>query len=113
MLGTNIQEIGVMKTDSGLFVFATNNGKLTMGKAAKQQSIYLRLSVDLNTKHTVLQYSFDNKEFTQLGDVCVFANRNYWKGIRPGLFSYNTKAEAGTALFDWFHYQHDGPLGME
>lgn len=32
-----------------------------------------------------------------------------WKGSRIGLFSYNVIAEGGTAYFDNFHYNYDGP----
>jgi len=79
----------------------------------KQGVIYLRIAADLNANHTVLQYSLDGKDFVQLGDECVLSKRNYWKGVRPGLFSYNTVNDGGTALFDWFHYQHDGPMGND
>jgi len=111
LLGQNVHEIGVKRIDNTLQLFADNNGKTTQGPTLKQGIIYLRIAADLNSNYTILQYSLNGKDFEQLGDVCVLSKKNYWKGIRPGLFSYNTIADGGTALFDWFHYQYDGPLG--
>jgi len=53
-------------------------------------------------------YSTDNKEFYPLGEkfAATFGN---WKGPKVGLFSYHESGEGGIALFDWFHYDYDGP----
>ncbi|MFC0515280.1 glycoside hydrolase 43 family protein [Mucilaginibacter angelicae] len=107
LVGNYIHEIGLIKTDSSLNVYADNNGKLEQGIILKQNRIFLRVLIDLD-HNTVMQYSLDGKTFTQLGDVCLLSSYNYWKAVRPALFSYNTKQDGGTALFDWFHYLHDG-----
>ena len=107
--GQNIYEIGLMNREGVLYLFADHNGKLTMGPALTQNSILLRVVVDLITNHNVLQYSMDGRIFTQLGGECILSASNYWKGIRPSLFSYNDKQDGGEALFDWFMYKHDGP----
>ncbi|MDB5148726.1 MAG: beta-xylosidase, partial [Mucilaginibacter sp.] len=107
LLGNYIHEIGLVKTDSSLNVYADNNGKLKEGVVLKQNRIFLRVLIDLD-HNTVMQYSLDGKTFTQLGDACTLSNYNYWKAVRPALFSYNTKQDGGTALFDWFRYLHDG-----
>jgi len=111
LLGQNIHEIGVNRIANTLQLFANNNGQIAQGTTLKQSIIYLRIAADLNSNHTILQYSLNGKDFEQLGDVCALSKKNYWKGVRPGLFSYNTVADGGIALFDWFHYQYDGPLG--
>jgi beta-xylosidase len=110
LLGNYIHEIGLIKTDSTLNVYADNNGKFKEGISLKQKRIFFRLLIDLD-HNTVMQYSLDGKTFVQLGDVCTLSNYNYWKAVRPGLFSYNIKQDGGTAFFDWFHYLHDGPGG--
>lgn len=111
LLGQNIYEIGVIDTNGKTLVFANNNGRVTLGPVLKQGVIYLRVSADLDNDHTVMQYSLNGKDFEQLGDVCVLSKKNYWKGVRPGLFSYNVKEDGGVALFDWFRYSYDGPGG--
>jgi hypothetical protein len=92
-------------------IYADNNGKITMGAIIKQNHVYLRVIIDLYTKQTFLQYSTDGKVFTRLGDGCSLSDYNYWKAVRPGLFSYNTVQDLGDAKFDWFHYEYDGPNG--
>lgn len=111
LLGQNIYEVGIIDTLGKMQLFANNNGKVSLGPVISEKSIQLQLSADLATDHTVLRYSLNGTDFKQLGDVCVLSRKNYWKGVRPGLFSYNLQQNGGTALFDWFHYQHDGPLG--
>ncbi|WP_208645575.1 glycoside hydrolase family 43 protein [Mucilaginibacter endophyticus] len=110
LLGNYIHEIGLIKTDTGLNVYADNNGKFQQGITIGQKTVFLRLVINLDHT-TVMQYSLDGKIFTQLGEACTLSNYNYWKAVRPGLFSYNTKQPGGTALFDWFSYLHDGPEG--
>lgn len=111
LLGQNIYEIGVIDTNGKAMLFANNNGKISLGAMLSQQTIYLRLAADLEGNHTVMQYSLNGKDFIQLGEECVLSKKNYWKGVRPGLFSYNIKQDGGIALFDWFRYSYDGPAG--
>lgn len=112
-MGRQEHEIGLLKENGVLLLFANTNGKRTTRSAGNRRTVYFRSVLDLNARHNVLEYSFDNQRFSPLGEACELAEQNYffWKGTRPGLFSYNTKASAGVALFDWFHYRYDGPLG--
>jgi beta-xylosidase len=113
LLGNYIHEVGVVKIDTSLYLYADNNGRFEQGIALNQSKIYLRVSVDIYHKSTVLQYSLDGENFNQLGEACELADYNYWKAVRPGLFSYNTNQNGGKALFDWFHYTHDGTSVVE
>lgn len=110
LLGAKNYEIGVVKTGGVLTVFATHNGAATAGPALTAPTVWLRVAADLD-QATVLQYSLDGQFFQPLGGACQFEPVNFWKGVRPGLFSYNEKTAGGTALFDWFRYQYDGPAG--
>jgi beta-xylosidase len=109
LFGNNTHEIGLMRTEKEINVYANNNGTLVAVPFTGEKQIFLRINVDLIGKNTFLQYSSDGKNFIQLGKKCELSNYNYWKGVRPGLFSYNTIADRGIALFDWFRYNHDGP----
>jgi beta-xylosidase len=108
LIGNNIHEIGIMKTDSGSFFYADNNGKLKQGPRVVEQDVYLQTSIDLDNNHTFLSYSLDGKAYHRLGEFCSLSNYNYWKAVRPALFSYNVGTFAGTAFFDWFNYTYDG-----
>jgi hypothetical protein len=35
------------------------------------------------------------------------------KGTRVGLFSFNETNESGSAAFNWFTYNYDGPKGIK
>jgi hypothetical protein len=55
-------------------------------------------------------YSADGKTLEPFGSSFEL-KFGFWKGTRVGLFSYNTLRDDGTAVFDWFHYDYDGPKG--
>ncbi|TFF37799.1 glycoside hydrolase family 43 protein [Mucilaginibacter psychrotolerans] len=109
LLGNYIHEIGVVKTGNSMRLYADNNGKSAIGPELNQNRIWLRILVDLSTKVTELRYSLNGSDFTGIGENCVLSDYNYWKAVRPGLFSYHTDGKSGKAKFDWFHYSNDGP----
>jgi len=111
ILGSKNHEIGIVKIGNTLKIYADNNGKMTTGKTLMTHDIFLRMVVNLFNHHTILQYSLDGVSFKQLGSECDLSNSNYWKGLRPALFSYNSKQNGGVAKFNWFHYQNKGNLG--
>jgi beta-xylosidase len=110
LLGNYIHEIGVIKTGDTLRLYADNNGKVTKGSKLDQKNIWLRIRVDLVSNITELQYSLNGNDFIKIGENCVLSNFNYWKGVRPALFSYQVNGNPGTAKFNWFHYVNDGPV---
>ncbi len=126
LFGKQYNSLGVEKEDGRLKVFADINGEISL-KSIKGKKIYLRVEIVSGADDILLKgrdkmyaaekrvshqffYSTDNKEYLPLGDKfsATFGN---WKGPRVGLFSYQTKEGEGKALFDWFHYKHDGPNG--
>lgn len=73
-------------------------------QAAKGKSVYLRVSFDaINNTHQ-FYYSTDNKSFTPCGQAFSLRTGS-WKGIRTGLYTYNTARDGGKAYFDWFIYR--------
>lgn len=111
LLGNYMHEVGVLKGDSGMVVYANNNGHLITEPLLKQSVIYLRVNVDIEHDHTTLSYSLDGKLFTAIGEVCKLSDFNFWKAVRPALFSFNPERDGGVALFDWFRYGFDGTGG--
>jgi beta-xylosidase len=70
--------------------------------------IYLKLKLDFTSGKNHFYYSTDNKRFVPFGKD-FGATFSFWKGTRIGLFSYNELKDGGTALFDRFRYDYDGP----
>ncbi|MCR4824093.1 MAG: glycoside hydrolase 43 family protein [Bacteroidales bacterium] len=77
----------------------------------RKKAVYLRLSLDFKREVFQFSYSFDNKDFTPVGDA-FYVHFGNWKGPRAALYCYNTLRDAGTVSFDWFRYSHDGPKGL-
>ncbi len=98
--------IGVMHSGGKqqiAFYAATNE---TSGPAIAAQDVQLRASITNGI--VTFSYSLDGRQFISFGTP-VKLQFSWWKGARPGLFSFNTAAATnqppGTADFDWFRYE--------
>jgi beta-xylosidase len=98
MGGRNNNLIGIMKKESGLFVYVENNGKTIAENPYKGKKIYLKVKLDVRGNINQFFYSPDNKKFTRLGET-FHVSAGFWKGTRLGLYSYNEKADGGIASF--------------
>ncbi len=80
--------------------------------ALKSSGVYLRLEIDgVNNKHQ-FSYSDDGDTFTNVGTT-FDNNSGDWKGSRVSLYSYTTGEVGGSAYFDDFTYDFDGPGGLK
>lgn len=84
-----------------------NNGKqVATTSLDKIKVIYLRTVASNRTKKATFEYSFDNEEFTQLGDeLNMRFNLKVFTGNKFCLFNYATKETGGYVDFDWFRMQ--------
>ena len=113
MGGRNNNLLGVVKKDGQLYVFTERNGKTTDEKQIKAGKIYLKVILNIKGGNdSKFYYSLDNKQFNQIGDS-FRTSAGYWKGTRLGLFSYNVSGNNGSAAFNWFKYNYDGPKGKD
>ncbi len=79
--------IGVVReTGVDRLTFASA-GVETPGPAITARTVWLR--ADVTSDQTVrFTYSLDNKRFAPLGEPTALAKFSWWKGSRPGLFTY-------------------------
>jgi beta-xylosidase len=100
--------IGVYRTGGKNFLFYENQKQEIDKQAFNAKVIYLKIKLDCITNQNTCYYSTDNKTFTPFGKTfkTVFG---HWKGARIGLFSYNEQQDGGTAFFNYFKYDYDGP----
>jgi beta-xylosidase len=102
--------IGIQEKDGQLNLFLETNGKITSEKPVKIKKIFLKANLDIKGGKNQFFYSADNKTYTPAGENFATAN-GYWKGTRIGLFSFNEADEKGSASFNSFIYNYDGPKG--
>jgi beta-xylosidase len=107
-LSNVFNSVGVRNKEGKLYVFFEKNAKVVEEVAISKKTIYLKLDISLNDQKNHFSYSFDNKVFVPVG-TDFEVRWGYWKGTRIALFSYNELNEKGTASFNFFHYNYDGP----
>jgi beta-xylosidase len=110
MLGDPAGWIGVAQTEGRQQIGCFTANHETLGPTISSSSIYLRMNVDNGI--ATFSYSLDGNTFVADGDP-VKLRSSWWKGARPGLFSFNTAGQppqsTGAADFDWFHYEPKTP----
>jgi|WetSurMetagenome_2_1015567.scaffolds.fasta_scaffold00001_113 beta-xylosidase len=111
MGGKVVNLVGITKKGGQLYLFTENNGKTINETAIKSKKIFLKVQLDIRNEKNLFFYSLDNKVFKTFGENFSTAS-GYWKGTRLGLFSFNELTDGGSALFNWFTYSFDGPLGQ-
>lgn len=107
-MGARNNVIGVMKEQGKTMLYFEADGKMVQTLKVAGKTVYLRLQADATANRYVLSYSRDGREFEPVGKPFAMEFGN-WKGVRVGLYCYNTVADGGQVSFDWFRYTHDGP----
>jgi len=97
--------IGAVRDAGATHITFASAGVETLGPAIGH-TITLRAEV---TADQVVRfaYSNDGKHFTSLGEPTSLAKFSWWKGSRPGLFTFTENATGGGYVdVDWFRVQH-------
>lgn len=97
----------VVYTRQGVHYLSCDGDEIKIGGRVA----YLQVRYDFHANTNHFFYSTDNKLYKEIGNVFRATDGN-WKGARIALFSYNMVQNSGTALFDWVHYDYDGPKGV-
>jgi beta-xylosidase len=107
-MGKEFASIGVKNEAGKLFLYFEINGKESATVPIAKKNLFLKLKLDIPAAKSRFYYSFDNKAFLPLG-TDFEPKWGFWKGARAALFSYNMLNDGGTATFNFFHYDYDGP----
>jgi beta-xylosidase len=104
IFGNPPEWIGVEQTGGKQRIACFTSDQEKQGPPVGGQDI--RLQADIVNGIANFAYSLDGKTYIPFGDHIVL-KFSWWKGARPGLFSYNlstqTNKSLGSADFDWFH----------
>ncbi len=107
-LGNKYNAIGIQKINDKQYIYVEMDGTVSTIKEISTNMVYFKAFLNGNTNEHQLYYSLDNTEFLPCKEAYSLGSGD-WKGSRVGLFTYNTKGNAGQADFNWFHYEYDGP----
>lgn len=107
-LSSIFNAVGIVNKAGKLFLYFDKDGKEYDELAINKKLIYLKLKLDVQKEKAQFYYSVDNKNFQNIGSDFKLIWRD-WKGSKIGLFSFNELGDGGTAAFNFFHYEFDGP----
>ena len=87
---------------AGLVCMGKTNELLDVTR--KDGKVYLRLTFDMPQKQYRFFRSKDGKRFTPVGEPFYVAF-GHWKGVRFGIYHYNTHANGGYVTVPWVDYR--------
>ena len=100
--------IGIAKQNGKTFLYFQKDGIIKQKETISGEDIYLRLEADAKENNYQFLASQDGKSYKEIG-ISFNMKFGNWKGVRIGLYCYNTQSADGKVAFDWFQYEHDGP----
>ncbi len=107
-VGHLFNAVGVVNDNGNNHVYMESDGEVKNITPLSSTKVYFKVSLDAEKNQHQLFYSLDNKIFTPVGESYSL-RPNDWKGMRVGVYSYNTVSDEGIADFNWFRYKFDGP----
>jgi beta-xylosidase len=95
--------IAVKQDNGSKQLIMVNNGETIASMPMQGETIYLRTIASNSTRKATFEYSYDNKEFTPLGnELAMRFSLKIFTGNKFCLFNYATKETGGYVDFDWF-----------
>jgi beta-xylosidase len=94
-MGRGSRTLGVVKQDGRLSLCLSDGRSETVLAPLRGKTIWLRLRMDIPGRSYRFSYSLDGKQFSEAGEP-FFVDYGFWKGVRWGLYHYNTLADGGT-----------------
>lgn len=107
-MGKENKMLGIKMENGQKKLYISNDTIETTLTSMAENTIYLRVSINIANRQFQFFSSTDNIHFDACGDP-FFIHFGFWKGARIALYCYNKEKEAGTTSFQWFKYKHDGP----
>ena len=97
--------LGVRRIDGRNSLYLTDaQGEESPLAALRGGKVWLRLQLDIPAQAYRFSYSLDGKTFTPCG-APFFVDYGFWKGVRWGLYHYNTTADGGSVAIPAVRYK--------
>lgn len=103
-LGRGNRVLGVMRRDGQVVLYQGDDRQETELAVLRGKKCRLRLDFDIPSKTYRFSYSLDGKKFSRAGDA-FFVDYGFWKGVRWGLYHYNTDTVSGTVSIPAVRYE--------
>ncbi len=95
--------LALVKENGLVRVEATAGGIRSHGPLVEGSELWLKAVYHIDGE-SYFYFSFDGAHFFKLGEK-ITLKAGFWKGARPGLFSFNTQTEGGRADFTRFVFE--------
>ncbi len=105
LFGVRPPWIGIVRSEGAAHLTYASAGVETTGPEIAGGTIILRATVSAD-QSVQFAWSHDGKTFNDFGPATPLAKFSWWKGSRPGLFSYTTEAPGGFVDIDWVRVTH-------
>ena len=100
--------VGIVRQEGQTHLTLASAGDETTGPALTGSSVELRAEVS-EDQMVRYSYSLDGRAFQPFGDAIALARFSWWKGSRPGLFTFTRGKPDGSIDVDWVRVDHPAP----
>ncbi len=102
-MGKGNQLLGIMRQNGRCHLYRAGDSGETVLVPLKGRRVYLRISFDIPSQSYRFDYSPDGRRFSSAGDP-FFIGFGFWKGVRFGLYHFNTTADGGYVTIPQVEY---------
>lgn len=102
-LGNLFNGIGVMRENGINWLYLENNEVMEKQRPITDNKIMFKVTLDERNNVHQRFFSLNGRTFLPCGKPYALKTGS-WKGIRVGLYTYNTMEDGGTIYFDTFQY---------
>ena len=102
-IGKPNELLGVKRQGGRLILYRGGDSQETDVAAVNKRKVFLRLTFDMRQRQYRFAYSLDSKKFLPVGEP-FFSDFSNWKGVRFGIYHYNTVISDGYVTVPWVKY---------
>ena len=103
-LGRGSRTFGVASRDGRIVLCLSDDLQETEVASLRGRKVWLRLRLDIPSRAYRFSYSLDGRRFEDCGEP-FFIDYGSWKGVRWGIFHYNTLSDGGAVYFPSARYE--------
>ena len=105
-LGREMRSFGVVRTGGAVHLCLSDERttETELEVPLRSRKVWLRLRLDIPSRTYRFSYSVDGRKFVETGES-FFVDYGFWKGVRWGIYHYNTSSDGGAVHFPSAQYE--------